>query len=95
MDSTTDVATLADCVAPLDEDGRRAVRRYWERVIQEEWVAPSRRMPGLTLFDGSGRRGREARRAVARIAAAGRLGSLPAGGSSAPGGLGVGSGVGV
>ena len=36
MDNTQDGAALADCIAPLDEEGRRAVRRHWDRVIREE-----------------------------------------------------------
>lgn len=75
MNSTTYVAELAECVRPLDEDGRRAVRRYWEQVIWEEWVRsvrPARRAVSLAELDGRRER-RQARRAVARIAAAGRL----------------------
>lgn len=34
MFPTIDPAELADCVVPLDEEGRRALRRYWERVIR-------------------------------------------------------------
>jgi len=39
MDSTAEGAALTDCVVPLDEEGRRAVRRYWDRVIREEMRA--------------------------------------------------------
>jgi hypothetical protein len=35
MDSEIDPAALAECVAPLSEDGRSAVHRYWDRVIRE------------------------------------------------------------
>src|SRR3954447_1183253 len=41
MDSRWDPAALAECVALLDEEGRRAVRQYWEQVIREEWVSPA------------------------------------------------------
>jgi hypothetical protein len=73
MDSKIDPATLDECVRPLDEEGRRAVRRYWEQVIREEWVPPVRRVPRPVPLPEDGRRERrEARRAVARIAAASR-----------------------
>lgn len=69
------VEALTDCVAPLDEDNRRAVRRYWEQVIREEWVPSVRPAPrAVPLAELDERRERRAaRRAVARIAAAGRL----------------------
>jgi hypothetical protein len=74
MDSTTNGAALVECVAPLGEEGRRAVRRYWEQVIREEWVPPVRRVPRAVPLDTDGRRERrEARRAIAQIAAAGRV----------------------
>ena len=76
---TTDPAGLDECVRPLDEEGRRALRRYWEQVIREEWVPPLRRVPRPVPLAEDGRRERrEARRAVARIAAASRLPVLPA-----------------
>lgn len=80
MDSTTNGAALAECVAPLDEDARRAVRQYWEQVIREEWAPLVRRMPRAVPLAEDGRRERrEARRAIARIAAAGRrLQEVPA-----------------
>lgn len=68
-----DPASLADCVAQLDDAGRRAVRRYWERVIREEWVPPSRWERRTAPVDGAARQSREARRAMARVAASGRL----------------------
>ncbi len=69
-----DLAALVECVVPLDEEGRQAVRDYWERVIREEWVPPVRRVPRAVPLAEDGRRERrEARRAVARIAAASRL----------------------
>ena len=67
MDVTRDGAALADCVRALDDQGRRAVRRHWEQVIREEWVPPERCRPRRV------RLAEEARRAVARIAAASRV----------------------
>ena len=70
-----DPASLADCMSPLDEDGQREVRRYWEQVIREEWVPsvrPAARAVSLAELDERRER-REARRAMARVAAAGRL----------------------
>jgi hypothetical protein len=69
MEATHDPAALAECIAPLDEDGRRAVRQYWEQVIREEWVPPSRRVPrAVSLAELDERRERrEARRAVAAV----------------------------
>ena len=75
MDSTAQRqgAALADCVVPLDEEDRRAVRRYWEQVIQEEWAPSAQPAPRAVPLPEDGRRERrEARRSVARIAAAGR-----------------------
>ncbi len=78
--STRDVAALTECVVPLDEEGRRAVRRYWEQVIREEWVPPVERVPGLaSLAERDERRARrQARRAMARIAAASRTAQVHA-----------------
>jgi hypothetical protein len=74
MGGTIHPADLAECVVPLEEEGRRAVRRYWEQVIREEWVPPVRRRPRVVPLAEDGRRERrEARRAVARIAAASRV----------------------
>ncbi|MGQ0573896.1 MAG: hypothetical protein ACT4RN_06785 [Pseudonocardia sp.] len=74
MSSTTDTAAQIDCMSPLDEEGRRAVRRYWEQVIREEWVPAERGVPRAVPLAEDGRRERrEARRAIARIAAAGRV----------------------
>ena len=79
MESTTDPAALDECVGPLDEEGRRAVRRYWEQVIREEWVPPVRRVPRPVPLPEDGRRERrQARRAVARIAAASRTAQVHA-----------------
>jgi hypothetical protein len=54
------------------------VRRYWEQVICEEWVPAARPMPrSVPLAELDERRERRAaRRAVARIAAAGRVARL-------------------
>lgn len=75
MKGYIDPAALTECVAPLDEEDRRAVVQHWEQVIREEWVPPVRRMPrALSMAELDERRERrEARRAIARIAAAGRL----------------------
>lgn len=74
MSSEFDRAALAECVVPLDTEGRRAVRRYWEQVIREEWVPPVRRRPRAVPLSEDGRRERRsARRAVSRIAAASRV----------------------
>jgi hypothetical protein len=71
--ATHEPADLTECIVPLDEEGRRAVRRYWEQVIREEWVPPVRRVPRPVPLPEDGRRERRAaRRAVARIAAASR-----------------------
>ena len=77
MFSTIDPAELADCVVPLDEESRRSLRRYWELVIREEWVPPSRQAPRPVPLAEDGRRERrEARRAIARIAAASRVAAV-------------------
>ena len=77
MNGKIDPLALDECVRPLDEDDRRELRRYWEQVIREEWVPPSRWMPRAVPLAEDGRRERrQARRAVARIAAAGRLARL-------------------
>jgi hypothetical protein len=74
MDTEIDAAALAECVAPLASEARRAVRQYWEQVIREEWVPPVRRRPRVVPLAEDGRRERrEARRAVSRIAAASRV----------------------
>jgi hypothetical protein len=90
--SNEDAGVLAECVSPLDDEGRRAVRRYWEQVIREEWVPPVRRRPRAVPLAEDGRRERrEARRAVGRIAAASRLAPVVA--LRGPAGRGPGSGV--
>lgn len=73
MNAINDPRALDNCVVSLDEEGRRAVRHYWERVIWEEWVPPSRWEPRAMSVGGAARQAREARRAMARVAAAGRL----------------------
>ena len=85
MDSTSSLSVPMECMAPLDDEDRRAVRRYWERVIREEWVPPERRVPrAVPLPEDSRRERREARRAVARIAAASRTVRMRALPSAAP-----------
>lgn len=84
METVMAAADLDECVRALDEDGRRAVRQYWEQVIREEWVPPTRRIPRAVPLPEDGRRERrEARRAVARIAAASRLCGTSAAGVAA------------
>lgn len=74
MSTGIDAAALAECTAPLDDEQRQALRQYWEQVIREEWVPPARRTPRPVPLAEDGRRERrEARRAIARIAAAGRV----------------------
>lgn len=79
MDSTIDAAGLADCVAPLDEEDRAALRRYWDEVIGEVWSAlharPVPRPVPLAELDERRAR-RQARRAMARVAAAGRVAAV-------------------
>lgn len=79
-------AELAECIAPLDEEDRRALWRYWDQVIWEEWAAPVPRSPRtVSLAELEERRQRrETRRAIGRVAAAARTASvlafpLPAG----------------
>src|SRR5262245_31408478 len=93
MSTTKDGAALVECVAPLSDDERRAVRRYWEQVIREEWVPAGRPAPRPVLLAelDERRERRSARRAVARIAAAGRVAQLrPARPVVAVGGFGPG-----
>lgn len=75
MSSKISAAELAECVVPLDEEGQKAVRQYWEQVIREEWVAATRPVPrAVSLAELDERRERRsARRALAQIAAAGRV----------------------
>jgi hypothetical protein len=81
MDSTISPADLDQCVVPLDEVSRRAVRRYWEQVIREELLPVEQAPRAVPLPEDGRRERRQARRAVARIAAAGRarVRALPAG----------------
>lgn len=71
-------ADLAECIAPLDEEDRHALRRYWDRVIWEEWTAPVPRSPRtVSLAELEERRQRrETRRAMTRVAAAARTASV-------------------
>ncbi|MGQ0576514.1 MAG: hypothetical protein ACT4RN_20245 [Pseudonocardia sp.] len=74
MSTGIDAAALTECTAPLDDEECRALRRYWDQVIREEWkpLAGRRPLPVL-LAEDSRRQRREARRAMARVVAAGRL----------------------
>lgn len=78
MDAISDPRALDECVVALDEEGQKAVRQYWEQVIREEWVPSARPVPrAVSLAELDERRDRRsARRAVARIAAAGRVAQL-------------------
>jgi hypothetical protein len=73
--SIDDAGALAECLAPLDAEHRSALRGYWEQVIREEWVPPAEREPARpAMAELDERRARrEARRAMARIAQAGRV----------------------
>ncbi|MGD9528486.1 MAG: hypothetical protein AB7L91_16805 [Dehalococcoidia bacterium] len=76
MDRNTDPEALAECVAPLDDECREVLQRYWDRVIEEVWaVLPAKPVPSpASMTEWAERRERrEARRAMARIAAAGRI----------------------
>ncbi|WP_226361568.1 hypothetical protein [Pseudonocardia sp. ICBG1142] len=74
MKNATDPAALAECVGQLNEEGARAVRRYWHRVVREVAAEPVVRPVAYPVpFAADIRRERrEARRAIARIVAAGR-----------------------
>jgi hypothetical protein len=75
MDSTIYAGDLTDCVRPLDEQDRQALRRYWEQVISEEWTPAAEALPRAVSWEelDERRARRNARRAMARIAqAAGR-----------------------
>src|SRR5690349_10093993 len=81
MDSTIHPADLDECVRPLDEDGQRELRRYWEQVTDELCPMPKRAPRAVPLpTDGRSER-RQVRREVAQIAEVGRtrVRSLPAG----------------
>lgn len=84
MDAISDPRALDDCVVPLDEEGRKAVRRYWEQVIREEWVPAARPVPrAVSLAELDERRERRStRRAVAAMVRVSRrrpTGAAPAG----------------
>jgi hypothetical protein len=69
MSSCVSPAALAECIAPLDEEGRRALRRYWEQVIREEWMPTPRPVPrALPLAEDGRRERRQVRRAVDEVA---------------------------
>lgn len=68
MSRTTDAAAMAECIAPLDDESRRALRRYWEQVIREEWIPAARQAPRPVPLDEDLRRERRAaRRAAAAV----------------------------
>jgi hypothetical protein len=72
---TEDARALSDRIGPLDEEGRRAVRRYWEQVIREEWVPPSRQRPArVSMGELDERRGRRAaRRSLSLVTRSGQV----------------------
>lgn len=74
MRNVVDPAALAECVGQLDEDAGRAVRAYWHRVVQEVAAEPVVRTVfyPVPFVSDIRRERREARRAMARIAEAGR-----------------------
>lgn len=61
---STDPESLAECIAPLNQQDRQALRRHWDRVTAEEWTPPSQRydrVPSLAELDE-----RRARRRIHR-----------------------------
>jgi hypothetical protein len=70
-------ADLANCLGPLADDERRALRRYWDQVIREEWIPAERQAPRLVPLPelDERRERRRARRAFSLIAGAARRGS--------------------
>lgn len=85
MDSSIpDPAELAECIAPLNDEERRALRQYWERVIREEWISasriPPRTVPEPDLEERRARRAaRRSMAAVVRALPTGRHGLAPDG----------------
>jgi hypothetical protein len=69
MEAKHDAAALTECIAPLDDEDRRAVRRYWEQVIREELVPAERVAPRPVPLEelDERRERRTARRAVATV----------------------------
>ncbi|OLL99239.1 hypothetical protein Ae406Ps2_3023c [Pseudonocardia sp. Ae406_Ps2] len=56
-------------MAQLSDDGRRAVRRYWDEVTREVWGSLAvQASPGASEYGIACRERREARRAIARVA---------------------------
>lgn len=82
MDSTTyeHGVALSDCVAVLDTDDQHAVEAYWDHVIAEvmaECEPSARVLPrAVPLPEDERRARRQARRAMARVAAASRLATV-------------------
>jgi hypothetical protein len=66
---SNDPAALAECIAPLSQDDRRALWRYWNRVTAEEWVPPAERarVPSFAELDERRAR-RRMRRQLASVA---------------------------
>lgn len=69
MDDMIHPADLDQCVTALDEDDRRTVCAYWERIVGEELPTARRVFP---LRED----GRRKRRGVRRAAPAGRRGRV-------------------
>ena len=84
---SNDPAALAECIAPLSQDDRRALRRYWARVTAEEWIPPSERVRVPSFAELDERRARRRMRrqlaSVAQVEQAGRTRPATAGSDAA------------
>lgn len=69
MEAKHDAAALTECIAPLDDESRDAVQRYWEQVIREELVPAVRVAPRPVPLEelDERRERRQARRAVTTV----------------------------
>jgi hypothetical protein len=70
MNSTIHPLDLDQCTTPLDDNDLRALRQYWEQVIDELCPLPRRAPRAVPLPTDGRRERREVRRTVSRIAAA-------------------------
>lgn len=69
IDNTDAGGALVECVAQLNDEDRRAVRRYWDEVTREVWDSlVEQETAGVSLYGIACRERREARRAIARVA---------------------------
>ncbi|MGI8815332.1 MAG: hypothetical protein ACR2G2_08660 [Pseudonocardia sp.] len=83
-----DPESLAQCIAPLGADDRRALLKYWDRVTAEEWVPPSERIhrvPSLAELDERRARRRMRRQlaSVTRLTRTEQVGQSAAGSDAA------------